>query len=157
MTPRPAIDQLIQEQELDRTTAIRVFSGHYAWLSNMAPCPITFEGDAYASVEHAYQAAKALDPSDRQFIQLAPTGYAAKRRAKRLPCRPHWLDLRRGIMTELVRQKFTQEPFHSQLLSTGMRPLVETNWWYDYYWGVCNGQGLNVLGTILMDIRASLR
>ncbi len=34
--------------------------------------------------------------------------------------------------------------------------LVEGNWWNDTFWGVCNGEGQNNLGKILMKIRKEI-
>ena len=34
--------------------------------------------------------------------------------------------------------------------------LVEDNWWGDKFWGVCNGEGENHLGKLLMKIRDEL-
>jgi len=34
--------------------------------------------------------------------------------------------------------------------------LVEGNSWNDVWWGVCEGEGENHLGRILMDIRAEI-
>lgn len=58
---------------------IESFSGPYAFLSNFHPCQSYYEGRNYKSVEHAYQAAKTLDPKERVAIQLAPTAAKAKR------------------------------------------------------------------------------
>lgn len=45
----------------------------------------------------------------------------------------------------------------ARLLETGDAMLIEGNTWGDTFWGVCNGQGLNVLGNLLMEIRQELR
>jgi len=34
--------------------------------------------------------------------------------------------------------------------------LEETNTWGDKYWGVCNGEGENQLGKLLMKIRENI-
>jgi len=43
-----------------------------------------------------------------------------------------------------------------KFLATGDRYLEETNWWGDKVWGVYRGQGHNLTGKVLMDIRARL-
>jgi predicted NAD-dependent protein-ADP-ribosyltransferase YbiA (DUF1768 family) len=42
------------------------------------------------------------------------------------------------------------------LLLTGDCELVEGNTWGDKFWGVCDGEGENHLGKLLMKIRAEL-
>ncbi len=44
---------------------ITSFSGKYRWLSNFFPVSICYDGITYPSVEHAFQAAKSLDPQSR--------------------------------------------------------------------------------------------
>lgn len=48
---------------------IRSFTGRYGFLSNFYPCKVEFEGAVYPSVEHAFQAAKTLDPDERIKFQ----------------------------------------------------------------------------------------
>ena len=61
-------------------------------------------------------------------------------------------------MLDVVRAKFDQHPDLAQkLLATGDEELVEGNDWGDIYWGVYKGHGKNMLGKILMRVRAELR
>lgn len=67
------------------------------------------------------------------------------------------LQVRDKIMYDLNLSKFSQNTGLLKLLEeTGDRYLEETNWWKDNYWGVCEGNGLNKLGRILMLIRSNL-
>ena len=50
------------------------FREKYRWLSNFAEVSVMFEGGWYKSTEHAYQAAKSLDPEWRKFCQEATAG-----------------------------------------------------------------------------------
>jgi len=60
-------------------------------------------------------------------------------------------------MHEIVWAKFSQNPeLGKKLLATGDRHLEETNWWGDRVWGVYRGEGENLTGKALMDIRARL-
>ena len=59
--------------------AITGFFGPYRWLSNFAPSPIDADGLTYPTAEHAYQAAKTLDPDERLGIARARTPAIAKR------------------------------------------------------------------------------
>jgi predicted NAD-dependent protein-ADP-ribosyltransferase YbiA (DUF1768 family) len=48
---------------------------------------------------------------------------------------------------------FRHENLRRELIETGDMYLEETNHWGDKYYGVCDGEGLNVLGQILMLVR----
>jgi ribA/ribD-fused uncharacterized protein len=136
---------------------IEGFCGENRFLSNFAFARVTLDGVVYSTTEHAYQAAKTLDSSKRAMIKIAKTPGVAKRLGKLLELREDWLDVREGIMTDLLIQKFSQPEYMHQLLSTGDAYLEETNTWNDTFWGVCSGKGLNRLGHILMQIRSDLR
>jgi predicted NAD-dependent protein-ADP-ribosyltransferase YbiA (DUF1768 family) len=60
-------------------------------------------------------------------------------------------------MQSLIRQKFAPgTELGNKLIETGTGKIVEGNNWGDTFWGVCNGQGQNMLGKILMKQRESL-
>ena len=60
-------------------------------------------------------------------------------------------------MYEVCYAKFIQNPRLAKwLIETGDEILVEGNTWNDKFWGVCNGEGANNLGKILMAIRTEL-
>ncbi len=42
------------------------------------------------------------------------------------------------------------------LVMTGVEELVEINTWNDTFWGVCNSEGSNFLGEILMKVRREI-
>lgn len=133
------------------------FTGDYQFLSNFAHCTINVEGMEFPSVEHAYQALKTWDLEKREEIRTAPTSGIAKKLGRKVVMRGDWEQVKVPIMTELLRLKFSQEPFRSQLLATGGAILIEGNWWNDTFWGVCRGQGENMLGRLLMQIRETLK
>ena len=58
----------------------------------------------------------------------------AKKWGKQVHLRPDWEQVKDDIMKELLRQKFSHEPFRLQLLSTGDAKLIEGNTWNDTYW-----------------------
>jgi hypothetical protein len=60
-------------------------------------------------------------------------------------------------MYGLILGKFQDPELKTKLLATGDAELIEGNWWGDVYWGVCNGEGRNELGKILMQVRDELR
>jgi ribA/ribD-fused uncharacterized protein len=132
------------------------FKGEFAFLSNFWPCKVEFEGMIYPGVEQAFQSAKTLDPAERRpFVDLGPG--AAKRLGRKLALRPDWQEVKVGIMRQCLQSKFADPELRAQLLSTGERQLIEGNRWGDRFWGVCGGTGRNMLGTLLMELRAAIR
>ena len=79
-------------------------------------------------------------------------------RERSRPLRRDWESVKDDIMREAVRQKFTEhEDIRAVLLATGDEELVEKTSG-DYYWGCgTDGTGKNMLGQILMEVRAELR
>jgi predicted NAD-dependent protein-ADP-ribosyltransferase YbiA (DUF1768 family) len=73
--------------------------------------------------------------------------------------RPDWEKIKVQTMRELVTLKFTDPQLAELLLATGDALIKEGNRWGDTFWGVDlrNGQGQNILGQILMNIRSNLR
>lgn len=138
---------------------ISEFKGKYRFLSNFHPIKVEFEGDSYLSVEHAYQAAKTVDPLERLDIHVAPTAAEAKKRGKKVTLRPEWDDpkFRLATMKALLVQKFNDPDLREALLATYPQELVEGNWWGDVFWGMCRGKGENHLGKLLMEIRDDLK
>lgn len=64
-----------------------------------------------------------------------------------------WVDERVRVMIELLLLKFSDEEMRRRLSETEGKLLVEGNDWRDTLWGFCEGQGRNLLGRILMNIR----
>ena len=133
------------------------FEGEYRFLSNFWLSPVKFDGVEYPSVEHAYQAAKTLNPQIRQNIQSQPTPNMAKKIGKNVELREDWESIKEVVMLDLLRQKFRDQDLVQLLLDTGDKELIEGNWWMDFYWGVCNGIGKNRLGILLMQVRDEIR
>jgi ribA/ribD-fused uncharacterized protein len=153
-----------QERQPEVRRAIDDFEGHYAFLSNFTPAPVVLDGVRYPTVEHAYQAAKTLEPGERQKIREASTPGLAKKLGRKLKKRPDWPDLKVDIMRDLVRQKFAAQPdLKKLLLATGETELVEGNTWHDNFWGKCrcdrcaSSPGQNRLGRLLMEVRSQLK
>ena len=136
---------------------INSFTNEYAFLSNFYPVPggITVGKHTFLSVEHAYQALKCPEElrDERWNKYFNCTSGQAKRLGKQLPLRSDWSTIKDNLMTELCSLKFNEPSLAKLLLSTEDEELIEGNWWGDTYWGVCNGQGQNKLGKILMSIR----
>lgn len=138
-------------------TEIKSFSGQYSWLSNFYLVDVILDGNQYPSVEHAYQATKTLDPTERDIIRKARTPSEAKNLGKYVTVRKDWMSIRVTVMRRLLEQKFSVPAFRERLLATGDAIITEGNYWNDTFWGVCNGRGKNVLGKLIMEIRDSIR
>ncbi len=124
---------------------IEKFQGKFRFLSNFI-----------GGVEQKYQAAKCLHKSDAdKILQMSPG--EAKRESRKVEIRPDWDSVKLEIMEKLVAEKFSNEPFKSQLLETGDQVLIEGNTWKDTFWGVYKGSGENNLGKILMRVREKLQ
>lgn len=136
---------------------ITSFDGIYRFLSNFHPAMVKLDGETYPSTEHAYQAAKSLDPAYRASLRTC-TAAEAKRRGRKAVLRADWEEVKIGVMLDLLRQKFASGTGLAVLLDqTGDRELVEGNWWGDTFWGVCRGEGQNHLGKLLKQVRAEGR
>jgi ribA/ribD-fused uncharacterized protein len=142
---------------------ISQFTGNYRFLSNFHPSPIMDESVAswlFPTVEHYYQASKAVDMDDRAMIADADTPGQAKSLGRTVRLRPDWEAVKLLVMRRALYLKFIQDtPLAAGLLSTDSQVLVEGNHWGDKFWGVDikNGQGANWLGFLLMCRRAELR
>lgn len=139
--------------------AIHRFSGAYEFLSNFyeLPTAIVWEGMRWSTTEHAFQGAKTTDPVARAKIRDARSPAQAKTLGRNVKLRPGWIDMRIGVMEELLRLKFSISLLRKKLLDTGDLELVEGNHWNDQFWGVCGGVGENQLGKALMRVRAEIR
>ena len=135
--------------------AIKDFRGEFAFLSNFAPCEVEFEGIKFQSTEAAYQAAKTKDLEARKEFRYLGPG-EAKRLGNKIEMRKDWESIKLGVMEEVLRKKFSTDPYKQRLIDTGDQDLIEENWWNDTWWGVCKGKGLNNLGKLLMKIREEL-
>ncbi len=134
-------------------------SDEYGEFSNFARFPIRLKGKMWPTSEHYFQAQKfAGTPHEEQLRRAKSAMKVAKMgRERSRPLRRDWESVKDNIMREAVWAKFSQhEELTALLLSTGDRKIVEhtTN---DAYWGDGGGKGRNMLGTILMEVRAKLR
>ena len=140
------------------------------YLSNYAalPVPVVFDGVKHPSTEQAYVAAKfgdravgefiaGLQPGVNSYGQLTSPAQEARNLGQSSSVRrwrdagwtgsvprlrADWSDVKVGIMEELVKQKFNNNPdFAQYLLATGDRELIEhtTGWGSRYE----NGQRIH--------------
>ncbi len=131
------------------------FFDTYRFLSNFHPCSITMsDGLTYPSTENAYQAFKTLDIELRKPFTTYRAG-ESKVAGQLLKLRGDWEKIKDGVMLEALSRKFEDPELKQKLLATGDKVLEETNNWSDRYWGVVDGVGKNMLGKLLMGIRAT--
>jgi ribA/ribD-fused uncharacterized protein len=140
---------------------VTAFQGEYRFLSNFWPCVIQWEGLVYPTLEHAYAASKTNDPSIKIQIQACATPGDAKEYLAQhhLQADDTWTRERKlDVMEKLLLTKFSgQDPLLTRaLMATGDAALIEGNDWDDRFWGVCNGEGENQLGKLLMGVREQL-
>jgi hypothetical protein len=95
---------------------------------------------------------------DRLRIWRAPTPGDAKRLGRHIDIRADWDDVKLEVMAFLLVQKFRKGTLLASMLeATGDAYLMEGNHWGDTFWGVCDGEGNNYLGELLMLIREDNR
>lgn len=134
----------------------------FRFLSNFHMAPFTIGTHTYPSVEHYYQAAKAIDGETFKYVLAAPTPAEAMRRGRGIKSggwNPEaWEKQKCHFMRVGCRAKFDQHPDLSAMLKeTYPFELVEFAPWGDTFWGVDkNYEGQNNLGIILMEIRMDL-
>lgn len=134
------------------TETINRFEGRYFWLSNFSTA-----GGVKPTLEHQFQARKAVTVEDAIFVMAAGEPGIAKKRGRSIKCRDDWEEIKLDVMHELLVAKFSVEKTRQFLLDTGDAQLIEGNNWGDTYWGRCNGKGSNFLGQLLMLVRFDLR
>jgi ribA/ribD-fused uncharacterized protein len=139
--------------------AIDKFNNEYRFLSNFAPVEVEYDGIKFASVEHAYVAAKTDDKNIHlEISKLATAGAAKKYGREHLTLRQGFETVKIGIMRNLLEQKFKNGYYRYLLFNTKDEYLIEGNNWHDNFFGSCNckacgNKGENHLGKLLMEIR----
>lgn len=98
---------------------INSFEGPYRFLSNFWMYTVVYEGIAFPSSEHAYQAAKTLDIEKRKQIADCRTAGDSKRAGRKLSIRPDWEEVKYKIMVDILTSKFKKEPIRSWLKTQG--------------------------------------
>lgn len=137
--------------------------------SNLYRRPIVFEGETFATAEHAYQSAKSRKPEVRAWLLAALSPSLVAMAAHGLypwDVAPGWSKNRYVRMQAVVWAKFTQhEDLAGILLGTGDARIIESsnvNNEVNRRWGevLIRGKswvGENWLGKILQETRDRLR
>ena len=149
----------------DKPASFRRSRNQWGEFSNMTSrFPVTVNDVRFQSSEGLYQALKFPQwPELQQAVASANSGYSAKRVAYDAGEKPHdrWDQERVDAMRVALAFKIAQNPrFAAILLNTGNRDIVEDSD-KDIFWGanpVPEGfRGANVLGSLLMELRATVR
>ncbi len=134
--------------------------GNYGCFSNFSAHGIRLEGKWWPTTEHYFQAQKFAGTEHEEQVRLAKTPRQAANmgRDRKRPLRSDWEQVKDSVMREAVLAKFlSHQDIQQILLDTGDEEIVE-NAPGDYYWGIgADGTGKNMLGKILMDVRAEIR
>ena len=116
---------------------------------------ISYQGDQFCSVEHAYQFAKAVHYGCLALakqIRKADTAYVAKQLAHSLPRKGSWDCVKVEVMRALLQIKFDDIPeFKEELLNT--KGKLITHPVKDSFWGRWNMQGRDKFAELLMNLR----
>ena len=131
----------------------------HRWLSNMTYVNIEYNGLIYPSTENFYQAMKYKSQLTRKLISTLKPHESKGYSRNNLMTNEKFEERKLDIMLYAQRKKYSQEPFKSNLLSTGDCLLEEGNWWGDKFWGVDikTREGENHLGKIIMQVREGLK
>lgn len=139
---------------------ITSFRNSYYFLSNFFLTKVHIDGMTFPSSEHAYMSYKSDDQNWKsQCMDPHITPSEIKKRSLLIPMNSkEWDGRKKFVMKRVLKAKFQDPTLAQWLLDTGNRELIEGNTWGDKYWGVDihTGEGQNVLGKLLMEVRAEL-
>lgn len=152
-------DQLMEQKVM--------FRGELEFLSNFDTTPFWFPtlNTTVKSAEHAFNALKTLDLSQRELVLKQSTPFLAKKVGRKVDLRDNWDNrIRLVAMKRIIDAKFEVEDLRNKLLKTGNIDLIECNIWHDNFWGdctcgrnSCQKVGLNNLGLLLMKKRSEIK
>lgn len=132
----------------------------YGCFSNFAPYSFIYDNILWKTSEHYFQSQKFEDRHHIEKIINAKNPMIAAQlgRSRKVSIKKDWELIKDDIMRRAVYEKFSQNTdIREILLSTNEAKIIE-NTTNDYYWGCGEkGNGLNMLGIILMETRAKLR
>jgi ribA/ribD-fused uncharacterized protein len=147
---------------LERKEIIKFYRarGPYGFLSNLYKKPIIFEDREFSSSEYAYQFGKIKDADVREWAMLCPKPHILAGLAHSLlswDIVKNWSTIRFERMHKVLQAKFSDPDLKEKLLNTGDSILIE-NSKTDGIWGIGKkGNGKNMLGKLLMQVRKELR
>lgn len=141
------------------SNTIAGFFGPYRFLSNFYAAPQYTDGVWWPTNEHYFQFRKAttdLEYWKTEILKKENASWAKHIGCYKMPIPSNWADIKDDCMIEGLYSKFKIPRLRQLLLDTDPLTLIEENNWNDTYWGVCRGVGLNRLGELLMEVRATI-
>ena len=136
-------------------------TGEYGFLSNLFKRGLVYDGRYFDCAEKAYQYGKPKDREVAEWLINAPKPHLCALAAHALfifDIVENWNDIKVGRMLNVLREKFRQhKDLREMLLATGDAVLIEDSK-TDKFWGIGKkGNGQNMLGKLLQEVRAELR
>lgn len=137
----------------------------HLYLSNFHPAEIIIDNKSYNHTEGYYQACKHKDVNDgaAEYISQFKDPMTCKLVANSIPMtkgrKEVWeAGYKVEVMKIALKAKFTQhQDLQEQLLCTDDAELIEYAPWDEYWGSGKNGNGRNMLGKLLMELRDELR
>lgn len=135
-------------------------SGKNGFLSNLYKASVKFEGRWFPTSEHAYQYERFFNTEVAEWVMKAPSPrFVALVAHNLLPYDQvrDWKQIKVDRMRRVLVAKFIQHPdLGTRLIDTGDAELKE-NSKSDGFWGLGKrGNGKNMLGILLMQLRDKL-
>ena len=132
-----------------------IFKEKYFFLSTFYECKLSVEEDgkvySFNNVESAFQAFKNKKLLDKFTFTK---GLEAKKLSDKIKITtPNWETEQLYIMGRLLHIKFSNKVLFFQLKLIEDEEIINDNYWYDTFWGVCKKEGKNILGKMLTNIR----
>lgn len=129
--------------------------------SNLQRVEIEFAGNKYPSVENYVQAVRIPNEEVKLELTTMDPFEATKLNRTHTKSDDAWEYIKDDVMREGLEQKFRRFPYNKQLYASKDDELVYWNYWHDTHWGrcycrKCDGDGLNRLGELIMEIRSNL-
>lgn len=127
--------------------------------SNFSAHSVRIDGLVYPTVEHAFHSQKFTNPKLREKLRQAESPLAAWQMARKYKDerRDDWDVVKLQILKDLIREKVSQHiEVRNALLATGEDLIIEQNPNDDFWGSGADGEGLNNMGKILMEIRSEL-
>lgn len=127
------------------------FASEHSYCSNFATANVMYKGRYYTSAEHAYQATKARMSGYKKLaddIRDIHNPYYVKKLGGGIEKAEEWDSISEGIMEEIMREKFTQNPdLMERLISSTYSDFYEMT--TDRKWGT----GIKITGNRPIDPR----
>jgi len=156
---------IVQTTEVqEQPSVVDRFAGPTHWLNNRSYHRSGYGGHFYASVEHAYAAAKTDSDTHRGEVATIGPPKEAYEYGRQVELRADWdTRIRYEAMYTALAQKFKDPELAGKLEASGDALLIDGVTNHDQHWSDCHCEkhfekpGANHLGRALMALRAAKR